>query len=1079
VNLRQHIVFISLFFGFVLVSHISPAAGGVGKDKRSSAALAPCSDIDFKHAPEFDVAAGPVGITTADLDGDGVAEIATVFSSASLGLSILKNNGGAQFGPHQDIALPLTDPPSAIFAWDIDSDGRKDIIVTYAFTHKISIFRNLTQVPGNIILDAKVDYLVAGEGTKVTFGDVDGDGVVDIISANSSDTSSVSIFRNLSAGNGIILAPRVDFSVNNVPKSLSLADFDGDGRLDIVTGGNGSTRIITLLQNTSSGPGNINFAFAASFNTSNEDSSTMARDFDGDGKSDVAVTNFSADFVEVFRNTGSGAGNFNFAASKKFYTGRFLYDGASQDLDGDGKFDIATVNTSGNSISVLVNTSTPGTVDFALRSWDLGTGITPRALSINDLDLDGKLDIAVANHDGNNVSVLLNEGVVGGILDFKARKDYLLPMRTVGGVAVTDIAVADFDNDGNQDIAAAPDEVQNTFKLSVFRNDGSGHFPTRVDISTGVTEPIHLSTGDIDGDGRVDLIFANKLNVTFWLNTSTGPGNIGFAFTPTVLTASSSRLVSYIDLDGDGKKDLIMSVRQTDIVTLEKIVVFRNTSSGGVISFTQSASFTLFTTLSNLVYDDFDGDGKTDIAYQKVSDSDSEFITILRNDSSPGAISFVSENAVENGPGFDSMAAIDVDGDGKLDMVGTRQGSFYVIPNTTTSSQVTFGSRIVFPNLGIKLIGTGDMNGDHKGDIVAGSSFYGAFVSILKNTSSGVGNFNFAVDQGKFAYGASDSVSSGTLRGTRIVDLDHNGKLDIVNAADLSSMGSASVLLNNGCRGGNHTLYDFDGDGKTDVAIFRPSTGIWWYLRSIDGADRLYQFGQGSDKQVPADYTGDGRTDVAFFRPTTGEWFVERSEDDAFYSFTFGSPGDIPAAGDFDGDGKADVAVFRPSIGTWFISKSGGGISIQQFGTSGDVPAVADYDGDGKADIAIYRPSLGQWWIQRSTAGLLAFQFGTSTDKPVQGDYTGDGKTDVAIYRPSTGEWFVLTSETFGVYAFPFGTAGDIPAAGDYDGDGRTDAAVFRPSTGSWFILGSTSGVQVVPQFGSPEDKPVAASFIP
>jgi hypothetical protein len=140
------------------------------------------------------------------------------------------------------------------------------------------------------------------------------------------------------------------------------------------------------------------------------------------------------------------------------------------------------------------------------------------------------------------------------------------------------------------------------------------------------------------------------------------------------------------------------------------------------------------------------------------------------------------------------------------------------------------------------------------------------------------------------------------------------------------------------------TLYDFDGDGKTDVAIFRPSIGVWWYLRSIDGADRLYQFGLGSDKQVPADYTGDGRTDVAFFHPTTGEWFVERSEDDQFYAFTFGAPGDIPAPGDYDGDGKADAAVFRPSIASWFILGSTSGVQIvPQFGSAEDKPVPASF----------------------------------------------------------------------------------------------------------------------------------------
>ena len=272
--------------------------------------------------------------------------------------------------------------------------------------------------------------------------------------------------------------------------------------------------------------------------------------------------------------------------------------------------------------------------------------------------------------------------------------------------------------------------------------------------------------------------------------------------------------------------------------------------------------------------------------------------------------------------------------------------------------------------------------------------------------------------------------------------------------------------------------FDFDGDGKTDLSIFRPAPGEWWFLRSSDGGNRTFQFGNSADKLVPADYTGDGKTDVAIFRPSSGEWFVLRSEDGSFYSFPFGTNGDIPAPADYDGDGKMDAAVFRPSTQTWFISLSSGGTTIQQFGISGDVPVVADYDGDGKADLAIYRPNLGQWWLLRSNLGIVVYQFGNSADKPVQGDYTGDGKTDVAIFRPSTNEWFILRSENASFYSFPFGAAGDVPSPGDYDGDGKTDAAVFRPSTNTWFAQRSTSGT-LIQTFGIPGDLSVPNAFVP
>jgi hypothetical protein len=273
------------------------------------------------------------------------------------------------------------------------------------------------------------------------------------------------------------------------------------------------------------------------------------------------------------------------------------------------------------------------------------------------------------------------------------------------------------------------------------------------------------------------------------------------------------------------------------------------------------------------------------------------------------------------------------------------------------------------------------------------------------------------------------------------------------------------------------TAFDFDGDHKTDISIFRPAPAEWWYSRSSDNVTRAAQFGNTNDKIVPVDFTGDGKSDIAIWRPANGNWFILRSEDGSFFSFPFGTTGDIPVPADYDGDGKADPAVFRPSSLTWFISLSGGGTSIFQFGATGDVPTVADYDGDGKADIAIYRPSAGQWWIQRSTAGLSAFQFGLSSDKPAPGDYTGDGKADSAFFRPSTGEWFVLRSEDSSFFSTPFGTNGDIPAPGDYDGDGKFDFTVFRPSNSTWFSQRSTQGV-LIAGFGINGDVPLPSAFI-
>jgi len=273
--------------------------------------------------------------------------------------------------------------------------------------------------------------------------------------------------------------------------------------------------------------------------------------------------------------------------------------------------------------------------------------------------------------------------------------------------------------------------------------------------------------------------------------------------------------------------------------------------------------------------------------------------------------------------------------------------------------------------------------------------------------------------------------------------------------------------------------FDFDGDSKTDISVFRPGPAEWYLNRSSAGFFGA-QFGETTDKLTPGDFTGDGKADIAFWRPSTGSWFVLRSENSTFYAFPFGASGDIPAPADYDGDGKTDAAVYRPAISTWFaLRSSDGGVSATQFGNSSDQPVPADYDGDGKADVAIWRSGPGEWWVYRSSNNTaFAAQFGQSGDRPTPGDFTGDGKADIAFWRPSNGSWYVLRSEDFSFFAFPFGAPDDKPAPGDYDGDGKVDAAVFRPSGANWYINQSSGGVQIQ-QFGLPTDIPVPGAFVP
>jgi hypothetical protein len=277
------------------------------------------------------------------------------------------------------------------------------------------------------------------------------------------------------------------------------------------------------------------------------------------------------------------------------------------------------------------------------------------------------------------------------------------------------------------------------------------------------------------------------------------------------------------------------------------------------------------------------------------------------------------------------------------------------------------------------------------------------------------------------------------------------------------------------------SIVDFDGDGKTDIAVYHSASGLW-YIKPSSGAAYYIGYGGPDYKPVPGNYDGDRKTDVAVYHSPSGLWYIKPSSGAADYYVQFGGPDYKPVPGDYDGDGKTDIAVYHSASGLWFIKKSSDGYSFYVFyGASGYDPVLVDFDGDGKTDFAVYlQAQWGDWYIMQSSDYQSHHEgYGGTDYVPVPGDYDGDGKTDIAVYHSALGRWSIQHySSTGASYSEIYGGAGFAPVPGDYDGDGKTDMAVYHSASGLWFIKPSSGAPNYYIGYGGPEYTPVNLDYL-
>ena len=364
--------------------------------------------------------------------------------------------------------------PQMIFSIDLDGDGKPDLVTANADGNTISIYKN-TGAPGTVSfvlentypMDPSPDYPVG-----ITAGDLDGDGKPEIVVTNIG-TNTIAIFRNTSVPGTISIASPTPLyypaSANTSPVAVTIGDLNGDGKPEIITACPGSDvastyNTLTIYANNSS-IGNLSFSSGQDLvlPTGSYPAGVVLADLDGDGKPDLATENLYTSVVSVFRNTSVTNGAISFVAHQDFPTGTNPKGLAAADLDGDGKIDLVAVNSTDNTITLLRNTSTAGTLSFDPGATAPATGNGAQSIGIADLDGDGKPDLAVTNITDATISVFRNTSTAGTITVANA---FTYPT----GNLPQYITIADLDGDGKPDLATSNNADAT---ITVLRNHGA------------------------------------------------------------------------------------------------------------------------------------------------------------------------------------------------------------------------------------------------------------------------------------------------------------------------------------------------------------------------------------------------------------------------------------------------------------------------------------------------------------------------------------------------------------------------------------------------------------------------------
>jgi len=573
------------------------------------------------------------------------------------------------------------------------------------------------------------------------------------------------------------------------------------------------------------GGATINFASKTDFTTGTYPFRVAASDLNNDGKTDVVVVNQNANTVSVYKST-STTGSVSFAAKVDFATGNKPSGLAIADINGDGKPDIIAGNYNSNTVSVLLNTGSGGTIAFATKV-DFATGAAPYGIAVTDVDKDGRPDIVAANANSNTVSVLRNTSTLSSV-SFASRVDFAVAAYPMS------LVVLDLEEDGKPDIAVINQVTQTISLLRNTSSQGSISFTARIDV-TAAGSPV--AGGDIDGDGKADLIISNPTATAYEvLRNASTPGVFNFGFgNGASLNPAGVTALTLNDFNGDGKIDLGIGSDGNNAIT-----IIRNNSIPGTFQYGAKTMLTPGSSPQGITNGDIDGDGKPDLL---VVNAGSNTVSVFRNTTTPPpppVITSVAPLSAAQG------AAMTITGSNFIDVAdvklgGTSAASFTVLSSTTISVTVGSGSSgsISVTTTG----GTAGLSGfiflpaPTIDSIAPGAGISGTAITITGNNFSDVANVSFGgVNASSFTVlssttiqaivgnGASGNVVVQTPGGTAIKAGFIYQILPTITAISPATAGTGTAITITGADLTGATAVSFGGVNATSFTVISSTT---------------------------------------------------------------------------------------------------------------------------------------------------------------------------------------------------------------------------------------------------------------